>query len=221
MATKRVRVKVCGVRSRDEARLAVEIGADALGFNFWKGSRRYITPEAARDIIDSMPVFVSAVGVFVNAEPEGVHRIAAETRLDALQLHGDETPEYCAQFGPLKMIKAVRVDAGFDPARLKDYPVSAILLDTGVVGQYGGTGLSFDWRAAVRAKEYAEIVLAGGLTTESVAEAIQTVQPMAIDVCSGVEAEPGRKDFAKMRAFFREVNRANGSIGQGDDHGQV
>lgn len=205
-------MKICGVRSLDEARLAVELGADALGFNFWPGSRRYISSSAAREVIESLSPFVCPVGVFVNADPQEIHRVASETGLNTIQLHGDETPEYCTEFGSLKTIKAVRVGDDFDPSRLADYPVGAILLDTGLVGHYGGTGVSFDWKSAVQAKEFAQIILAGGLTVETVGDAIRTVQPMAVDVCSGVEAEPGRKDFAKMSAFFREVRRANVSI---------
>lgn len=208
----RVRVKICGVRSYEEAILAVELGADALGFNFWTGSRRYIRPQEAGEIITRLPPFACCVGVFVNSDAHEIRQTAGTVRLDAIQLHGDETPEFCAEFGSIKTIKAIRIRDGFEPRLLKEYPVSAILLDTGVSGHYGGTGVTFNWELAARAKEFAPIILAGGLTPENVGDAITTVQPMAVDVCSGVEAEPGRKDFARLKRFLEEVSRTNASL---------
>lgn len=205
----RVRVKICGVRSLEEAEVAIEAGADALGFNFWPRSPRYIAPDAARRVIEQIPPLIYAIGVFVNEDRHRVAEIVSGVGLNAAQLHGDETPEFCAGLGPIKIIKAIRVTEDLDCASINNYPVSAILLDTGVKGSYGGTGKRFDWNTAVEAKRYVRIILAGGLTVENVAEAVVSVNPFAIDVCSGVEAEPGRKDPDKLRRFMAEVARAN------------
>jgi phosphoribosylanthranilate isomerase len=208
-AMNRARVKICGVRGLEEAEVAIEAGADALGFNFWPRSPRYIAPDAARIIVSQISPLVSAIGVFVNEDQQRIAEIVSLVGLNAVQLHGDETPEFCAGFGSIRIIKAIRVADDFDYASIKRYTVSAILLDTGVKGSYGGTGERFDWGVAVEAKRYARIILAGGLTIENVAEAITSVNPFAIDVCSGVEAEPGRKDPDKLRRFMAEVVRAN------------
>ncbi|HKP87199.1 MAG TPA: phosphoribosylanthranilate isomerase [Blastocatellia bacterium] len=205
----RVRVKICGVRSIGEAEAAAEAGADALGFNFWPRSPRYVAPDAARDAVRQVSPFVASIGVFVNEDQRRIADIVSEVGLSAVQLHGDETPEFCAGLGSIRIIKAIRVSRDFDYALIKAFPVSMVLLDTGVKGSYGGTGQVFDWRVAVEAKRYARIILAGGLTIENVAEAIAMAQPTAIDVCSGVEAEPGRKDLNKLRDFMAEVARAN------------
>ena len=208
-AMDRVRVKICGVRSIGEAEAAAEAGADALGFNFWPRSPRYVAPDAARDAVRQVSPFVASIGVFVNEDQRRIADIVSEVGLSAVQLHGDETPEFCAGLGSIRIIKAIRVSRDFDYALIKAFPVSMVLLDTGVKGSYGGTGQVFDWRVAVEAKRYARIILAGGLTIENVAEAIAMAQPTAIDVCSGVEAEPGRKDLNKLRDFMAEVARAN------------
>ncbi|HKV40068.1 MAG TPA: phosphoribosylanthranilate isomerase [Blastocatellia bacterium] len=208
----RVRVKICGIRTTEEAALAVELGADALGFNFWEGSPRRISPDEAARIINALPPLVSSVGVFVNESQDTVRFVAMRLRLAAVQLHGDESPEYCAGLGPLKTIKALRVGPGFSPESVKEYPSSTILLDSRVAGSYGGTGQQFDWRAAIEARQYARIILAGGLNVANVEDAIQSVRPVAIDVCSGVEAEPGRKDPALVRAFMSAVHRSNARL---------
>jgi phosphoribosylanthranilate isomerase len=210
----RVRVKICGVRSLEEARVAVEAGADALGFNFWPKSPRYVAPEAARDVIAAMTPLVSCVGVFVNEQAARIRELCASLGLGAVQLHGDELPEFCEQLDSLRLIKAFKVGPEFDLSSIRSYPVNAILLDTSVKGSYGGTGKSFDWRVAIEAKRYGPVILAGGLNESNVADAIERVQPMAIDVCSGVEAEPGRKDLDKLRRFMGAVARANDSIAQ-------
>jgi phosphoribosylanthranilate isomerase len=213
----RVRVKICGVRTRDEAEAAVEAGADALGFNFWPTSPRYVEPAAAREIARQITPLVALVGVFVNDSRDSVFEIASEVGLRAVQLHGDEPPAFCAAIGSLRVIKALRVGEGFDAREIDKYPVSMILLDASVRGQYGGTGHRFDWRLAVEAKRYRPVILAGGLRIDNVAEAITAVRPSAIDVCSGVEAEPGRKDLGKLREFMLEVARANALLtGQSD-----
>lgn len=208
----RVKVKVCGVRTLEEAEAALEAGADAIGFNFWPQSRRYIAPRAAAEIIGKLSPVASTVGVFVNEEVNRVVDLSAELRLSAVQLHGDESPEFCAALGSIKTIKAIRVGQDFDLGIIQSYPVSMVLLDSNIQGSYGGTGQRFDWRIAIEAKRFARIILAGGLNTENVWEAITHVRPAAIDVCSGVEAEPGRKDFDKLKSFMAIVARANALI---------
>ena len=205
----RVRVKVCGIRSLEEAEASIDAGADALGFNFWGPSPRYISPEAARDIIARLPPLVANIGVFVNEARETIEAIASDLSLAAVQLHGDESPEFCARIVGVKTIKAVRVLGGFQPHSINRYPTSMILLDKGLAGSYGGTGKTFDWSLAAECARLRPIILAGGLTAENVGAAISTVRPAAIDVCSGVEAEPGRKDLNKLRSFMLAAAKAN------------
>jgi phosphoribosylanthranilate isomerase len=197
------------VRTLEEAQAAVEAGADALGFNFWPRSPRYIAPADAALIAAKLSPLVSLVGVFVNERRERIIETAEAVGLHAVQLHGDEPPEFCQGFGRVKVIKALRVGEEFDCRTLKDYPVAMILLDTSVKGTYGGTGHRFDWRKAVEAKQYAPLILAGGLRADNIAEAITSVRPAAVDVCSGIEAEPGRKDLRKLRELMMEAARAN------------
>jgi|SRR6266567_1198405 len=213
----RVKVKICGVRTLEEAQAAVDAGADALGFNFWSPSARYIEPHAAREVITSVTPTVCTVGVFVNEEGSRIVDIASELGLNAVQLHGDESPEFCeglASIKTFKTIKAIRVGQDFDLGVIESYRVNMILLDSSSEGSYGGTGRRFDWRIAIEAKHLVPIILAGGLTTENVWDAITQVRPAAIDVCSGVEAEPGRKDMDKMRSFMAEAARANAQLNQ-------
>jgi phosphoribosylanthranilate isomerase len=198
-----VRVKICGITNLGDARAAVEAGADALGFIFFKGTPRYVTPTAAREIIRELPLAILKVGVFVNEPLEELQRIALETGINAIQLHGQETPEFCANLARFEVIKALRVKDQSTLAELPKYPVSAFLLDSYVPGQLGGTGEKFNWDLAVRAKLLAErIILAGGLTVENIAAAVAQVAPYGVDVSSGVETSPGRKDHAKVRAFI-------------------
>jgi len=208
----RVKVKVCGVRSFEEAEASLDAGADVLGFNFWPSSPRYIAPHAAREVISKLSPVVSTVGVFVNDVADRITEIAFDLKLTAVQLHGDESPEFCTALGSIKTIKAIRVGQDFDLNIIKRYPVSMVLLDSHIKGSYGGTGQRFDWRIAIEAKRFAPIILAGGLNTENVWDAITHVRPAAIDVCSGVEAERGRKDLAKLRRFMAVVARANALI---------
>jgi len=152
------------------------------------------------------------VGVFVNEEATRIADIASELGLAAVQLHGDESPEFCDSLSSIKTIKAIRVGQDFDLSLIGNYRVNMVLLDSSIEGSYGGTGRRFDWRIAIEAKRLAPIILAGGLTTENVWDAITQVRPAAIDVCSGVEAEPGRKDLDKLRRFMAIVARANALI---------
>jgi phosphoribosylanthranilate isomerase len=201
-----VRIKICGVTRAEDALAAVRLGADALGFNFWPGSRRHLNSAVAREIIALLPPFVTSVGVFVN-QPEGEMRaIAAEAGIQVFQLHGDEPPELCARL-PLPVVKAIPVDQVRSLSRLLSYEVSAFLLDTPSRG-YGGSGEPFDWSLAEGVSEVAPVILAGGLTPENVAEAIRAVRPYAVDVASGVESSPGVKDMDKMSRFVSAVRKA-------------
>ncbi|HSB10419.1 MAG TPA: phosphoribosylanthranilate isomerase [Blastocatellia bacterium] len=204
-----VKVKICGIRSLKEAEAALDAGADALGFNFWPQSPRYIDPEAASEVISGLAPMVSTVGVFVNEEPTRILDLASALRLSAVQLHGDESPEFCERLTGIKTIKAIRVGQDFDLGLIGAFPVTMVLLDSNIAGSYGGTGQRFDWRIAIEAKRLAQIILAGGLTTENVWDAITHVRPAAIDVCSGVEAAPGRKDLKRLRDFMAIVAQAN------------
>lgn len=196
-------IKICGITNLDDARAAVDAGADALGFNFYARSPRYLAPAAAREIIGQLPESVEYVGVFVNEDsPDAVARMVKEASVTAVQLHGEEGPEFCRALKNFKVIKALRVHENYAPEDARQFEVEAILLDAYCPQARGGTGRRFDWTLARRTRELVgKLYLAGGLTPENVAEAISLVQPYAVDVCSGVEAAPGLKDHARMRAF--------------------
>ena len=197
-----VKIKICGITNLDDARLAAELGADALGFIFYPKSLRRVTLEQAANICKSLPLFVATVGVFVNAIRQEIESTLAECRLTALQFHGDEPPGFCRQFAA-RTIKAIRVQDEDSLRAAVEYDVDALLLDTYTETERGGTGRTFDWSIAVRAKEIGlPIVLSGGLTAANVQEAIRKVRPYAVDVSSGVESEPGRKDPEKLRRFI-------------------
>jgi phosphoribosylanthranilate isomerase len=204
-----VRVKICGITNPEDASLAAALGAHALGFIFYPKSPRSVKPEAAQDIIRRLPPFVLSVGVFVDEEAGVVREIAATVGLDWVQLHGQETPEYCRSLGR-RVVKGFRIKNQSSLKVLPNYrsAVQAILLDTYRPGTPGGTGETFDWKVARQAKEYGPIILAGGLTPTNVAQAIGVAQPAAVDVASGVEKEPGRKDSEKLKAFFESVKTA-------------
>ena len=202
------RVKICGITNLDDALHAVDAGADALGFVFYKESPRHIFPEEAAGIIAQLPPFVQAVGLFVNEQPDQVNEVADLCRLDLVQLHGDETPAYCQQIRR-RVLKAFRVRSltCLDP--MADYRTAGILLDTYSPSFYGGTGTAFNWEIAREAaRRSRRIVLAGGLTPDNVADAIRQVHPWAVDVSSGVEAAPGTKDHEKVRLFIRNAKEA-------------
>ncbi len=199
------RVKICGITNLDDALLAVEYGADALGFVFYEGSPRHVFPETVREIISRLPPFVTTVGVFVNAPPQEIREVMDLAGLDVVQLHGDEPQEECSLFP--RVIKAFRVRELSDIERLKGYSVSAYLLDAYDPEVPGGTGQTFNWDIAVEAKKYGPIILAGGLTPENVADAVSRVRPYAVDVSSGVEAQKGKKDHEKMRLFIERVKK--------------
>jgi len=201
------KVKICGITSLDDALMAVEAGADALGFVFFEKSPRYLSPEVAARIIESIPPMVQVVGLFVNAELDFVNRTADSCGLDIVQLHGDESPAYC-RLVRRRVMKAFRVRGPESLVSLADYRVAAYLLDAYSPNAYGGTGESFDWDCAAAAKEQGAIVLAGGLNPGNIALAVAKVAPYAVDVSSGVESSPGCKDPEKVRRFIQEAKKA-------------
>ena len=204
------RVKICGVTDVEDARNAALLGASAVGLNFSEESSRKITAERASRIIDALPPFVAAVGVFVNyVDPQGLEDFALSVGLDAVQLHGKESPDYCSMINRVKVIKAIRVNEQFRVESLKQYPVSGFLLDAYSKKGPGGTGESFEWSLAVGANAFGQIVLAGGLKPENVGDAIGELHPFAVDVASGVEESPGKKSYESMRRFIEAVQRAD------------
>ena len=205
------RVKICGITTWDDARLSVDLGASALGFNFYPPSPRAIPPAEAWSIIERLPPFVEAVGVFVNWPPGVVAALARALRLHTVQLHGEESPHEVAELAlEFFVIKAVKAPKGFRPESLAKYRrADGFLLDGFARGLHGGTGRTLDWNLARAARRYGRILLAGGLTPENVGEAIRVAQPYAVDVATGVESHPGRKDPARLRALFAAVAAAN------------
>jgi phosphoribosylanthranilate isomerase len=198
------RVKICGITNAEDAAVAVEAGADALGFVFYEKSPRFVTREVARDIIAGIPPFVTTVGVFVNEAADVIKGLRDFVPLDRVQLHGDEDPEFSRLLGP-GVIKALRIKGAEDILVMKDYNAATFLLDAFVDGIPGGTGAAFDWAIALEAKRYGRIILSGGLTPENVAEAVKRAAPYAVDVSSGVESSPGVKDPDKIRRFIEEA----------------
>ncbi len=202
----RTAIKICGITCYEDAALAIKLGANALGFNFFRPSPRFIECAAARDIIRRLPPLAATVGVFVNVDdPADVDAAARAAGVQVIQLHGDESPDYCRRLESWPLIKAVRVGPEWGDGRLPAYPVRALLLDARDDQLFGGTGRTFDWSLARRVAPGMSIILAGGITPDNAAEAIRRVQPYAIDVCSGVEMAPGKKDPVKMAALIREV----------------
>ena len=203
------RIKICGITNIEDAHAAVDLGADALGFIFVPSTPRYVEPQVAERIISDLPPFITTVGVFPDASPETISQTVSICGLSVVQLHGSETPEYCSDIGargraPL-LIKAFRIKGRHSLSLIPRYKVSAYLLDTYVKGKKGGTGETFNWDLAREAKAYGRIIIAGGLIPGNVAQAVQQVRPYAVDVSSGVESGPGKKDHAKIRAFIENV----------------
>jgi len=208
-----VRVKICGITSIDDAQAAVEAGADALGFMFYEPSPRYLTPEEAGAIIRELPDHVARVGVFVDADEPTIRSTATSAGLDTLQFHGNESPDFCTQF-ELRTIKAFRMKDRESLAQLAGYRTDAWLLDSYVQGVPGGTGERFNWDLAVEAKRLGcPILLAGGLTPDNAGEAVDQVAPFGLDVSSGVEAAPGRKDAAKMATLIASAKGSSAADG--------
>ena len=205
------KVKICGITNIEDALASCEYGADALGFIFYKKSPRFIEPERVKKIIRELPPFVTTVGVFVDDDADRISEIADAAKLDIIQLHGSEPPEFCNVF-KRKIIKAFKIQGQGARGKgqeneIRRYTVSAYLLDTYKEGVEGGTGEIFDWEIAKEAKRFGRIIVAGGLTPENVAEAVETVMPYGVDVSSGVEQKPGKKDLQKVKNF---IERAKG-----------
>lgn len=198
------RVKICGITRWKDARIAVDHGADALGFVFYDKSPRFLSAGKARQIIRKLPPFVASVGVFVDAPLEEIQSIVQTCGLTAVQLHGGESPAFCNHFST-KVIKAFRVRGNRLPAKISRYDVHALLLDTFRAGIPGGTGHVFPWEVARKAKRYGRVVLAGGLNNGNVSEAVRSVKPYAVDVSSGVEEKPGIKDPRLLKEFLERV----------------
>jgi phosphoribosylanthranilate isomerase len=199
------KVKICGITNAEDGLAAAEAGTDLIGLMFYEQSPRYVTLAQAAEISRALPPFLMRVGVFVNAPGDFVLRAISECNLTMLQFHGDETSEFCTQFGLMSM-KAVRVRDAESLQPLEHYQTDAFLLDAHSRNGLGGTGEKFNWDLAIAAQRFGKpIFLAGGLTPENVAEAVRQVRPFGVDVSSGVESAPGKKDHAKVKAFIAAV----------------
>lgn len=209
-------MKVCGITSPEDALVAAEAGADAIGLVFWARSPRAVTVEAARRIGEALPPFVARVGVFVDATRDEMARAADAAGLDLLQLHGSEPPEQLAEL-PRRALKAVRVGESFSPEDALRYEgrAAGILLDTAGAAAPGGTGRAFDWSLARGVRRGARfLMVAGGLGPDNVGAAIEAVRPDGVDASSGLESAPGRKDRARVRAFVEAVRAARAEGGE-------
>jgi phosphoribosylanthranilate isomerase len=205
-----VKIKICGITNLGDALAAVEAGADMLGFNFYRPSPRFIEPATARAIIEKLPATTMTVGVFVNErEAKEVAAIANEAGITGVQLHGDESPEYCRQLKGRYLIKVLQVDAHFRPDQVTAYEADAIMLDAFDPQLRGGTGRVIDWLMAAQARPLVNaLFLSGGLSPENVAEAISQVAPFGVDACSRLESAPGRKNLERMRSFIAAARAA-------------
>lgn len=199
-----MKVKICGITNLEDAQLAVDCGADAVGFIFYEKSKRYITPSKANEIISSLPFLVLKVGVFVNEEIGKVNSIAKEIGLNAVQLHGNESIEYCKQISH-PIIKAFRVNEDFDYSAIDQYSGYQIMLDTYSSKEHGGTGTSFNWEN-IPSQLKNKIILAGGISESNIEEIYKNVKPQAVDLSSSLEIEPGKKDSDKVKSFFNKLN---------------
>jgi len=203
-----MKIKICGITNIDDALFCAEKGVDALGFIFYEKSRRCVEPEKAAEIISLLPPFVDAVGVFVNESPNRVLDIEASCNLDYLQFHGDETTAFLQSFNKSKVIKVIRVSDEQSIEAMSGYDCSSYLLDTYSDNVHGGTGKTFDWNLAKKAKQYGKIILSGGLGPDNVADAIKRVAPYAVDAASLLEASPGKKDKNAVAMFINEAKKA-------------
>jgi phosphoribosylanthranilate isomerase len=207
-------IKICGITNREDAHFVAGCGVDAIGFIFYPKSPRYVAPEAAKGIIKELPDgiadTITKVGVFVNHDIQEVKETVKLCGLDLIQLHGAESPAYCGQFPPSLVIKAFAPRTEDDLEKLRGYPVRAILVDAHDPQRYGGTGERSDWRLAALVKEQHPLILAGGLSIANIQEAIEFVAPHAVDISSGVEVSPGKKDHQKIKAIIGLVRQIGG-----------
>ncbi|PKN10468.1 MAG: phosphoribosylanthranilate isomerase [Deltaproteobacteria bacterium HGW-Deltaproteobacteria-7] len=201
-----IQVKICGITNLEDATCAAENGAAAVGFIFYPRSPRYIEPQMAGEIIDRLPGHLVKVGVFVNEKPEVVKKIFEDCCLDMIQLHGDESPEYCRQFPEGLVIKALELKTEEDLEKATDFAVAAILADSRHAGLYGGTGKTADWTLASQISK--PLILSGGLNEGNIADALQKVHPAALDINSGVESATGKKDSAKIARIMQIIKDA-------------
>lgn len=199
-----VKVKICGLTNLDDVLDAIELGADYLGFNFYPKSPRYVSPEKCQEMFLEIPFEIGKVGIFVNADPQFVSNTATELNLELLQFHGDETPEYCLQFARPYM-KAFRPKNPGDLSAVPNYASDYILIDSFVENAYGGTGIISNWDLAREAKKHGHVFLSGGLKPDNVEIAVHSVRPYAVDVASGVETAPGKKDYHKIEEFIKRA----------------
>ena len=206
-----MKVKICGITNIEDANIAVELGADALGFIFVRSSPRYIAPSDAQKIIQKLDPFIVSVGVFADTPREEIYKTIEQTGISCVQLHGNELPGQVSNY-PLPVYKSFRVDKYFMLDTLQKYKGVAYLLDTFVDGALGGTGKTFDWSIAVAAKEYGRIILAGGLNPDNISEAVGIVQPYAVDINSGVESAPGIKDRKKLEHLFDNIRQFQNGV---------
>lgn len=204
-----VKVKICGITNYEDASAAIDMGADMLGFNFYPDSPRYVQLEKAVEIINKLPVFIDVAGVFVNESLEQIHKTKNLCQLDWVQLHGDESPDFCKEFlsHNVKTMKAIRVKDQADIKEAESYFTDAILLDAFNPEKYGGTGITFDWNIMGHINK--RVFLAGGISPDNAAKAVE-LGVYGIDVCSGIEAEPGRKDHGKMKRLFENIQHLRG-----------
>ena len=210
MTNPQVKVKVCGMTQLKDAAFAVQQGADAVGFIFYKNSPRSVTMNTARDIILKLPPLVDTVGVFVYESVDRINKIVKYWGVDLVQLHGEESPAFCKKI-QRRVIKAFRVKDLQSVKQLEKYSVSGYLLDTFSDNVHGGTGKTFDWNLALPAKKIGPVILAGGLTARNILQAIRQARPYGVDVCSGVEKLPGIKDPEKVRAFLKNIRSGSKS----------
>jgi len=200
------RIKICGITNKDDALQAVKLGVDMLGFVFYSGSQRYVAAEAVKDIADILPPSIDVVGVFVNEPRDSVLAAAQRCGLDMIQLHGDEPHEYCKGLaGFIKVIKAFRVKDDRSLAAVDDYPADYFLFDTFQEGEFGGSGKRFDWELLAGLRFQRPVILSGGLDHSNVEKAIRMIAPYGVDVSSGVESSPGKKDHTLMKKFIENV----------------
>ena len=206
-----MKVKICGITNVRDALAAADSGADAVGFVLYQKSPRYIAPDRVKEITAQVPPYVTTVGVFADASEKEILSIINQCGLDAVQLQGEESPDFCRRLGS-RVIKAIRIRDRSSLNLMVPYKVKAFVLDTFRPDQLGGTGITFDWDLAIEAKKFGKIILAGGLTPENVGKAIEKVRPYAVDVSSGVEEDVGKKDHSKLKRFIQTARRSWGLL---------
>lgn len=200
-----MKVKICGITNIEDALFAEQLGADAIGFIFYKPSKRYISPEVVSTISQKLSAFTLKVGVFVNETEDEINRIASETRLNLIQLHGDEKPEMIERLN-LPSIKSFRMKEDFDFSIFNEYPCNNFLLDTFSQNEFGGTGKTFDW-SIIPPSLRKRVIIAGGVSEKNVEEIFTKINPYAVDVSSSLEISPGKKDHNKLKSFFQKINQ--------------